>query len=110
MVVGTTLFKLDGNAYFSPEFPRGGLAATFATSVTHLVNSADFTITVQHKSREETTFADLGTFAVITAIGESQEDMTGLKEIIRFKYTFDGGDSWNAAVHFFMQAPSWRPY
>jgi hypothetical protein len=50
------------------------------------------------------------TFAVITAIGEFQEDLTGLKEIIRFKYTFDGGDAWSAAVHFFMQAPSWRPF
>ena len=110
MVVGTTLFKLDGNDYFSPQFPRGGLAATFACDVTHVGNSPTFTITVQHRNSEDTTFSDLGSFTAITAIGEAIKDLTGVKEILRFKYAFDAGDSSQAAIHFLMQTPSWRPY
>ena len=110
MVVGTTLFKLDGNDYFSPQFSRGGLAATFACDVTQVANSPDFTITVQHRNSEDTSFTDLGSFTAITAVGEAQKDLTGIKEIVRFKYSFDVGDAADAAVHFLMQPPSWRPY
>ena len=53
MIVGSTLFKLDGNAYYSPEFPRGGLAATFAVDVTQIVGSPTFTITVESRNSEE---------------------------------------------------------
>jgi hypothetical protein len=110
MVVGTTLFKMDGNAYFSPSFPRGGLAATFAVDVTQIAGTPSFTITVQTRNAEDTTWTDLGTFTAITATGASQKDLTGLKEIVRFKYAFDAGDDPTDGLHFLMQSPSWRPY
>ena len=110
MVIGTTLFKLDGTPYYSPSFPRGGLSATFAVSVTHMYGSPTFTITVQHRDRNATTWDDAGSFTSISSSGESVKDLSTLKEVIRFKYTFDAGDDATDAVHFEMQAPSWRPY
>ncbi len=111
MVVGTTLYKLDGNPYYSPEFGRGGLAARFAADVTQVTGSLiGLTITVEHRNSEDTTWATLGSFSAITATGAPTVDLTGCKEVVRFVYTFDASDAATAAVHFLMQAPSWRPY
>lgn len=109
MVIGFTLFKLDGNPYFSPEFPRGGLAAAFSGDVSHVL-TANLTISVETRNSEQTGWTPLGSFAVVTAIGPIGVDLTGCMEIVRFKYEFDAGDPPDAAVHLLMQAPSWRPY
>ena len=109
-VVGTTVIKLDGTAYYSPSFPRGGLAAFFTVDTTHTEGSPTFKITVEHRDENDTTFTSAGTFADITSPGTSGVEVTGLKQIIRFKYEFDAGDDSTDAVHFVMQAPSWRPY
>ena len=70
MVVGFTLFKLDGNPYHSPEFSRGGLAATFAVDVTQVSPAlVGLTITVEHRNSEDTSFSTLGTFSAITGTG-----------------------------------------
>ena len=110
MVVGTTIFKMDGNDFFSPQFPRGGLAATFAIDVTHVVDTPDVTVTIQTRNSEDTSWTDLGTFSTITATGQFQKDLADLKEIVRFKYAFAAGDNATAGIHFLMQPPSWRPY
>ncbi len=113
MIVGTSLFLLDGNDYFSPEFPRGGLAATFAVDVTHyaVAGATQFDITVEHRNAEDTTWSTAGAFTGITGTGAASKDITGLKEIVRFKYGFSGGSpASDDAVHFLMMAPSWRPY
>ena len=110
MVIGTTLFKMDGNSYYSPEFPRGGLAATFAADVTNLVGSPTFTISVEHRNADETSFSTLGQFDAITAVGPDNKDLSVIKEIVRFKYDFDATDDATDGVHFLMMAPSWRPY
>ena len=54
MVVGTTIFKMDGNEYYSPQFGQGGQAATFAVDVMNLVGSPTVTITIQTRTSEET--------------------------------------------------------
>lgn len=110
MIVGTTLFKLDGTAYYSPEFPRGGLSATMAAHVTHVEGSPTFGITIEERNEDETSFTTNDSFSGITSAGNVQKDVSSLKEIIRFKYSFDAGDQATDAVHFMMQAPSWRPY
>ena len=110
MVVGTTIFKLDGNPYHSPSFPRGGLAGTFVVRTTHVSGSPTVTITVEHRNAEDTSFSSAGTFANITATGTTEVDLSSLKEIVRFKYEFDVGDDATDAIHFVMQLPSWRPY
>jgi len=109
MIVGTTVFKLDGNTYYSPEFPRGGLAATFSVDLTHLL-SIGFLIGIETRNTEDTAWTPLGSFPTLSSVKAESVDLTGLKEMVRFAYTFDAGDPPTAAVHFLMQAPSWRPY
>ena len=110
MIVGTTIISLDGNSYYSPEFPRGGLAATFACDVTQVANSPKLTIDIETRNSEETTWTKVGSFAEISTVGAASVDLTGCKEILRFKYTFDETNGSDATVQFLMQAPSWRPY
>ncbi len=111
MIVGTTLFRLDGNAYYSPEFPRGGLAATFTVECMNHDMAATQTLdpVVEHRNSEDTTWSTAASFDPITGTGVSSKDATGLKEIVRIKMAFSGTDSTDAA-HFLIQAPSWRPY
>lgn len=113
MVVGTTIFYLDGNAYYSPEFPRGGLAATFAVEILNIVlgGASQFDIEVESRNSEHTTWTSVGTFSAISSTGNATLDLSGIQEIVRFKYTFSGGTpAADDAAHFIMQAPSWRPY
>ncbi len=113
MVIGTTIFYLDGNPYYSLEFGRGGLAATFAVDVTHIVltGATSLLITVEHRNAEDTTWGTAGTFAGIGSVTPDTLDVSGLKEIVRFKYEFTGGSPVASdAAHFLMQVPSWRPY
>jgi len=109
MVVGTTLLKLDGLAYYSPSFPRGGLAAVFAVDVTNLSGLSGFLITVEHRDEHDTTWTEAGAFTSITGVGTATKDLADLKQILRFKYTLTGSNAYDG-VHFIMQAPSWRPY
>ncbi len=110
MFVGTTVFKLDGTPFPTPEFPRGGLAATFAADVMNLDGSPTVAIHIQHRNSEDTSFTTLSSFAAITTTGEKQIDVTGLKEIVRLLLEFDAGDQSSDAIHLLIQAPSWRPF
>ena len=110
MILGSSVFKMDGNDYFSPEFSRGGLAATFAMDVTQIVGAPTVTVTIEHRNADETTFTDLGAFTTATATGAKAIDLTGCKEILRFKYAFDAGDDATDGIHLLMMAPTWRPY
>ncbi len=109
MIIGTTLHKLDENPYYSPVFQRGGGAALFGIDVTNILN-ANVTFTVQHKNTEDTGWGNAGAFSVIHAVNPYSQDVVGLKEQIRIMVTFAVGDPLGAAIHFFIQPPSWRPY
>ena len=110
MIVGQTIFKMDGNAYYSPEFGRGGLSATFALDVMNLEGAPTVSVTVEHRNADETSFSNAGTFTSITTVGAKSADISDLKEILRFKYEFDAGDQSTDGMHFLTMAPSWRPY
>jgi hypothetical protein len=110
MVIGTTIFKGDGSPYFSPSFPRGGLAGAFSLQARNIFGTPSMTATLQHRNADETSFADVASFDPVTAIGSVALNAGNLKEILRFKYAFDAGDASTDGVHFVMQTPSWRPY
>ena len=111
MIAGTTLLRIDGNEYFSLQFSRGGLAGTFSVDVTQwLITAGSFEITVEHRNSEDTTWSSAGVFGTIGSTGEKALDVTGLKEILRYKFKFLTTTTATDAVHFFMQAPSWRPF
>lgn len=111
MIVGTTILRLDGNPYYSPEFSRGGLAATFVVELLNvaLTVSETVTITIEHRNHDDTTWSTASTIPTISAVGNYPKDVTGLKEVIRMKFTFSSTTAADA-IHFLIQAPSWRPY
>lgn len=111
MVVGTTLLRLDGLPYFSPQFGRGGLSATFACDLMQLPTGAGITldVVVEHKNAEDTAFAPLVAFPTMSAPGVQPVAASGIKEQLRFVYTVGGANA-SDAVHFNMLAPQWRPY
>ena len=110
MIVGTTIFKMDGNTFYTPEFPRGGLAATFAVEARNISSGASVTIGIEHRNDDDTSWTSAGSFSAITATGTSTVDITGIKEMIRLTFTFDAGDAATDGIHFFLPAPAWRPY
>jgi len=107
MIIGTTMAKLDGNPYYSPAFPKGGDAAVFSVQIVNF-SATSLTVTVQHRTAEETTWTDAGTFTSITTIGLATKDISGLKELVRFKFLVNGSNVYDA-VHVFVPPPSWRP-
>lgn len=111
MIVGTTLLRLDGNPYYTPEFGRGGLAATFVVDVTQFALSVSETLGIEVETRnsEDTSWTSLGSFTAISAAGTAAKEVTAVKEIVRLKFTFSGTNATDG-VHFLVQAPTWRPY
>ena len=110
MFVGTTIFKMDGNDYRTPEFPQGGQAATFAVDVLNLVGSPTLTITVEHRATDNPTWSTAGTFSNITAPGVATKDVTDLNELIRLTVAFAAGDDATDGAHLLIMPPSWRPF
>ncbi|MGQ0613268.1 MAG: hypothetical protein ACT4PV_05985, partial [Planctomycetaceae bacterium] len=108
MVIGTSIFRMDGNPLFSPAFGAGGKGGTFVVEVQQVVHAPAFVITIQHRSPDETTWSDAGTFTTITVTGTQPKTLGGLKELLRFKYSFTSTDP-EDGVHFVMLAPTWSP-
>ena len=109
MLVGTTLLKLDGSTYYSPQFNRGGNSANFSVEVLNIGASTTLNVTVEHKNAEDTSWTTLVTFSGITAVGISVYSPTGIKEQLRFTYAVAGPNAY-CGVHFNVLAPQWRPY
>jgi len=110
MVIGETLLKMGGTAYYSPTFGRGGLSAVFSCEVLQVTGgSPTFDVTVEHKNIADLNFATLGSFTQFTAAGVDTKNLSGIKEQVRFKYLVGGTNSYDG-VHFNMAAPAWRPY
>lgn len=111
MIVGTQITH-DGTgttAYYSPSFPRGGEAAVFSVDVTHMRGGPTMVVTVEHKNVEDTSWSTAGTFSNITTTGLATKDISGLKEEIRFAFTFTAGSA-GEFFHVIVPAPAWRPY
>ncbi len=110
MVVGLTIFAMDANPYYSPQFPRGGGAGTFTVEVTHIAGSPTLQVEIEHANTEDTGWTQARAFSNITSTTVASKDITGLKEIVRFKFGFGASPTAGDGVHAFVPAPSWRPY
>ena len=80
-----------------------------AVDTTHFHGVDELNITVEPRDEHDVLFATAGTFGAIMAVGPENLEVKSLKQVIRFKYAFTGGQP-EDGVHFIMQAPSWRPY
>lgn len=76
----------------------------FSVNVTHLGGPPTFNVEVLHKNADDTAWGSAGTFDAIKT-----KDLTGLKEQLKFKYTFSAGSAGDF-VHFIVPAPTWRPF
>ena len=109
MLVGTQITVMGGNPFYSPSFPRGGESALFSLEVTHKMGtSPSLAVTIEHKNEEDITWGAAGAFSAITTTGVKSQDISGLKEEIRFNFTPTGTDG--DAFHVIVAAPAWRPY
>lgn len=111
MIVGTTIIHPGStNPYYSPSFPRGGEAATWAIDITQFVGgSATLEIEVEHKNLDDTSWGLLDSIASATAIGIETKDSSSIKEEIRFKFYYSAGSAGDFA-HVVVSQPAWRPY
>lgn len=105
-LVGKTLFVLDGLPYFSVEFPRGGLTGMFAVDVSHVSGTPTFQVAIEHRNTEDTMWTAAGVLPPVAAVGVERATVGGLRELVRYKYTFPVGAP-TEAVHFEILHPQW---
>jgi len=95
---------------YTPPFSRRGEAAVFSLEATNDNGSPTMVVTVEHRNEDDTAWGTAGTFGAIAGTGVSNLDISsGLKELIRFAFTFSAG----AAGDFYVVViapPAWRPY
>ena len=111
MIVGVTIIH-DGTGttpYYTPTFPRGGLAAVFSFNMTHMGGSPTMTIAIEHKNAEDTTWGVAASITGANATGVQTKDVTDLKEEVRIAFSFTAGSLGNF-FHVVIPAPAWRPY
>jgi hypothetical protein len=96
--------------YYSPTFPRGGLAGTFGIDVLALMGtSPTLECIVEHKNVGDISYTTAGTFSSMVAAGVWKLDVSGLKEEIRLAITVGGSVATNT-VYANVLSPMWRPY
>jgi hypothetical protein len=111
MLIGTMILKMGGAAFYSPAFPRGGQAATFGIDVLGEIGGTSLAIDLETRNEDDTTWTSLaaGLFTVTGTGTQQANQATGIRELLRFKYSFTGGSDGDGFM-ISMGAPSWRPY
>ena len=110
MIVGATLFKLNGDPYYSPQFARGGNAGNFSIEVFQVAGgSAALACDVEHKNADDTSWTTLVSFSPMSSPQVQTVLASSIKEQLRFKYNVTGVAA-TVGVSFNVLAPQWRPY
>jgi hypothetical protein len=111
MIIGQTLMGSSSN-YFSPWFPRQGDAAVFSAQIIAISGTSTLTVVVETKNTTETDASASqpanGTFSGTSAsvITSGSTAVSGLDELVRFKYTVNNAAS--AFCHFRVLPPAWQ--
>jgi len=108
-IVGTTIFKLDGNSYYTRERPRGATKATFAIEVRNLVGSPSLSVAVETRNYDLPNTWTGVLFSTITDIGNYTLDMTSIEELFRLKLDFGSGGAASAGAHIVEKPTMWIP-
>ena len=111
MIVGTNILH-DGTGttpYYTPTFPRGGLAAVFSFDATHKAGTPTMTINIEHKNAEDTSWTVAASITGVNATGVQTKDVSGIKEEVRISFVFTAGSAGDF-FHVVIPEPAWRPY
>lgn len=105
MFQGQYLF--DGESFYSPWTPRRGDNLRHSAELLAQLNGSQVLIQVYHKNTEDTgpgtaTSGDLN----LTTLGTGTAESTGLKELVRFRFTCTG-TRFGDYVVFRTLAPVW---
>ena len=95
-------------AYYTPQIVREALEATFSVEATHFISAGTVVVTIQHKDFADIAWVTADTFAGITGTGVETLTVSALKEEIRFKFAFTGGNPFGFA-HLVVVEPTWLP-
>lgn len=92
MIVGTLLLVMDNDPYYGPPMARQTLRGVFGVQTSNSVGTFQLVVTVEHRNRDDTGWGSAGAFTPITGSGFWQVDLSGLKEMVRYKYAFTSGN------------------
>ncbi len=109
-LVGSTVVRnqTGSSVYYTPPIGREAMKATFSLETTHFISAGTLVVTVQHKDLADTVWATADTFASITGTGVATLTVSDLKEEIRFKFGFTGGNP-SGFAHVVVSKPTWLP-
>jgi hypothetical protein len=106
VILGDTILKMNGDPYVEAPMTRQTLQAMFTVQVTAVVGGATLTVEVEHRNAEDVGWAVAALFPPIGASGVFSLQVGGLKELVRFKHTVAGPDSYSG-MRVFTPAPQW---
>jgi hypothetical protein len=108
MIVGDLLLRMAGNPYYGPPMARASTSAKFTVQISNTLNSGALilSVAIEHRNQEDTSWAVADTFANIAVDGVFSKEITGLKELLRFKYTFTAGAATDGMC-VFASSPQW---
>jgi len=108
MIVGDLLLRMAGSPYYGPPMARASTSAKFTVQVSNMVNTGALVLSVaiEHRNQEDTSWAVADTFTNIAADGVFSKEITGLKELLRFKFTYTAGAATDGA-YVLASSPQW---
>ena len=108
MILGRTLIG-SASAYHSEWQTSAGVAATFVLDVMAIAANTTFTVEIETKNLDETDAqsASIEELAPVSTTGPVTANGTGVKQLVRLKYTVGGTGSMRF-VHFRWLRVSWR--
>jgi hypothetical protein len=107
MKIGDYYRRFGGSAQYSGVFSRGGSGALFSIEILACDASTSFTVVIEHKNIEDTSWTTLATLAAMTS-GVNTQTATGIKEQLRFAFAVNGSNAYDS-VYANILAPAWRP-
>jgi hypothetical protein len=109
-LVGCTVVRNQtGSAvYYTPPIGREAMKAVFSVETTHFISAGAVVVTVEHKDFADTLWATADAFANITGTGVETLAVSGLKEEIRLRIGFSGGNP-SGFAHLVVAEPTWLP-
>lgn len=107
MIIGQLLLVMNNAAYYGPTMARKTTNAIFTVEVSNFVGAlCVLSVAVEHRNQDDTSWSTAGTFSAIDADATASSTISGLKELIRFKYTFGAGSATDGA-YVIAAAPQW---